>query len=147
MWTYKNKKILSMADVPVGSIGFVYKITNLVDNRIYIGKKILFTSTRKKISKRKKAELKTRKVYEIVVKESNWLTYTGSSIDLNNDIEKLGKDKFKFEILEFACTKKYMTYCEVKYQFKHLVLENNSYNGNILGKLFNSDTENCHERT
>jgi len=65
-------------------------------------------------------------------------------VELNNDIKRLGLDKFKFEILEYACNKKYMTYCEVKYQFKHTVLENDSYNGNILGKLFNSDTENCH---
>lgn len=145
MWTYKNKKIESLEDVPKETIGFVYKITNLTNNRFYIGKKIMYTTRRVKISKKEKALTKTRKIFKVVVKESDWKTYTGSSVELNNDIAKLGLNNFKFEILELACNKKYMTYSEAAYQFQHHVLENNSYNYNILGKLFPKDTNNCHD--
>lgn len=145
MWYYKRKKIESLLDFPKNSIGFVYKITNLLDNRIYIGKKILYNKTKKRISKREKLETKTRKTYVYIVKESNWKTYTGSCKELNEDIKKYGVENFKFEILDTACTKKYMTFSEAKFQFKHNVLENDSYNNNILGKLFTRDTKNCND--
>ena len=36
---------------------------------------------------------------KLVTKESDWKTYTGSCNQLNEDIEKIGKQDFKFEIL------------------------------------------------
>src|ERR1017187_256892 len=81
-----------------GAIGFIYKITNLTDNRQYIGKKLQFFKTVKKA-------LKNRTNKRRGVKISDWKTYTGSSKSLNSDIEKLGKENFKFEILHWCLNK------------------------------------------
>ena len=81
---------------------------------------------------------KRKKTYEYVVKESNWLDYTGSNKDLNEDIKK--GHKIKKEILIFVKTKKQLTYYEVKEQFKNSVLESDDwYNGNILKRFYNTE--------
>ena len=36
-WLYENKEFKTIEDFPSGIVGFVYKITNLCDGRIYIG--------------------------------------------------------------------------------------------------------------
>lgn len=135
-WIYDNKEIISLDDFPTNCVGFIYKITNTINGRIYVGKKILFNSHRSTISKREKAITKTRKKFKVIVKESNWKTYFGSCKELQEDIKKYGEQYFVREILEFCHSKRYMTYCEVKYQFKYEVLENDSYNGNIMSKFY-----------
>lgn len=124
-------------------IGFVYKITNLKTGRFYIGKKSFYHKRKTKIGKREKAATKTRKRYKVVVKESNWLVYHGSCKELNKDIQQLGPDPFRREILETCCSKKYLNFCEVEHQIKNDVLKINSYNGNILGKYYSQDMKNC----
>lgn len=143
-WIYKGKIVKSLEDIENYEtiIGFVYRITG-PDKRIYIGKKVLHTSRKTRIGKKEKAAAGTRKVFKRIVKESDWKDYYGSCIDLKQDIAKLGKDKFKREILEFCCTKKYLTFCELEYQIKNDVLKNNSYNGNILARYFSRDMQNC----
>ena len=43
-WTYKGKCITEISDMPEGTIGFIYKITNGETGQYYIGKKIpIFT--------------------------------------------------------------------------------------------------------
>ena len=76
-----------------------------------------------------------------MISESDWLTYTGSSKELNDDIKLLGKDKFSFEILMFCTSKKSLSYNEVKYQILYKCLEeqNNTYNRNIAGRYFPGD--------
>lgn len=135
-WTYDNKEIDSLNNFPTDCVGFIYKITNTINGRIYVGKKILLNSRRTAISKKEKAKTKTRKKFKVVVKESDWKTYFGSCKELQEDIKKYGEQYFVREILEFCHSKRYMTYCEVKYQFKYEVLENDSYNGNIMSKFY-----------
>lgn len=135
-WTYDNREMTSLNDFPTDCVGFIYKITNTINGRIYVGKKILLNSRRTAISKKEKAKTKTRKKFKVVVKESNWKTYFGSCKELQEDIKKYGEQYFVREILEFCHSKRYMTYCEVKYQFKYNVLETDSYNGNIMSKFF-----------
>ncbi len=135
-WIYDNKEIISLDDFPTNCVGFIYKITNTINGRIYVGKKTLLNSHRSTISKREKAITKTRKKFKVIVKESNWKTYFGSCKELQEDIKKYGEQYFVREILEFCHSKRYMTYCEVKYQFKYEVLENDSYNGNIMSKFY-----------
>ena len=74
-----------------------------------------------------------------MVKETDWKIYTGSSDKLNEDIQKLGKGKFKFEILRFCQSKSELAYYEAKMQFDNdVLLKEEYYNGIInlrLGKI------------
>jgi hypothetical protein len=152
MWYFKGSQVKSIEDIPEGAIGFIYKITNNITGKFYIGKKSLYSNRKKKISNREKKKLgmvnkdgsatdATR--VKTVTKESNWFKYYGSSKELKEDIDKEGQVNFHREILEYCCTKKYMTYSEVAHQIKQDVLTNNSYNGNILGRYYRRDMENC----
>lgn len=50
MWTYNNKPF---EEVPEGIVAFVYLITNIENNKKYIGKKLFkFTRSSKKKGKR-----------------------------------------------------------------------------------------------
>lgn len=98
---------------PLENIGFIYRITNLTTNRKYIGKKLLQFKTTKK-------PLKNRKNKRRGVKESDWKTYTGSCNQLNEDIEKIGKQDFKFEILCWCKNKSELSYNEMK----HIIMSN-----------------------
>ena len=114
------------------AFGFVYLITNLTNNKKYIGCKML-----QKVIKRKPLKGKKNKRHETI--ESDWKTYTSSSNELNKDIESLGKENFKFEIIDFAYSKSHLKYLEAKYQFDNdVLLSENWYNGIInlrVGKI------------
>jgi hypothetical protein len=149
-WIYRPNEglgidILSIEDLPnyKEAVGFVYKITNIITGRFYIGKKSLYSERKTKISNREKTQTKTRKTFKRVVKESNWKSYYGSCTELTEEIAMTDKKFYQREILEVCCSKKYLGYCELSHQIKNDVLTNNSYNGNILGKYFPSDMENC----
>ena len=47
--------------------------------------------------------------------------------------------KFKREILKLCFSKKQLTYYEIAYQCKYDVLETNSYNDNIMSRIFRKD--------
>lgn len=119
-------------EVPEEAYGFVYIITNLVSNKKYVGKKQM-------ISKRKKPPLKGKTRKRICMVESDWKTYISSSNELVKDIQTLGKEKFKFEILRFCMNKSQMAYYEAKEQFdREVLLKEDYYNGIInlrLGKV------------
>jgi hypothetical protein len=105
------------------AFGFIYEICNSVTNRKYIGKKQC-------ISKLKRKPLKGRKNKRIELKESDWKVYTGSSNELNADIEKYGKDKFRFTILHFCGSKWELGYREIKEQiYRDVILSEDYYNG------------------
>ena len=105
--------------------GFVYLITNTVSDMKYIGKKQIEKKT-------KRPPLKGKKRKRIIVGESDWKTYTGSSDRLNADIAELGKEKFKREIMFFCKSKAECSYIEAREQFARKVLESNDYyNGHI----------------
>jgi hypothetical protein len=137
--------IHSMEDLPDADkyTGFVYLIRNQLTGKIYIGKKVFRNTRKKKISQRVKKATGTRKTYERQVKESDWLDYFGSSKELLADIQKHGKQYFSREIIELCCSKKYLSYAEVFWQMQFDVLRRNSYNGNILGRYYTRDMENC----
>tara|TARA_R110000744_G_scaffold10369_4_gene32321 strand:- start:27293 stop:27763 length:471 start_codon:yes stop_codon:yes gene_type:complete len=107
------------------TFGFVYVITNTVSGRKYIGCK----QCKKRV---KLKPLKGMKRKRIKIYDSDWRKYTGSSTDLNNDIEELGKDKFHFEILNSCDGKWELAYTEGKLQFeKDALLSDVYYNGII----------------
>lgn len=115
-WLYNNSELLS---IPDKAIGFVYLITNLKTNQKYVGKKNFYFTAYKQVNKKKKR----------IKKESDWKTYHGSSNWLNDDIEKLGIENFKREILRICSKKGELSYFEASYQFKWDVLTAKLPNG------------------
>lgn len=142
-WIYKDKEINSIEELPENVFGFVYKITNLVEHKEYIGKKQLIQVRKKRLTKKEIQEHTKpgRKPKSKVVKtESNWQDYYGSSLELLKDVAKYGKENFKREIIHVCYSKKQLTYWEIHYQITERVLfREDSYNSNILSKFFRED--------
>lgn len=130
-WFYGENCI---EEPPLDCFGFIYRITNISDGRIYIGKKQF--SFKKKIRLSKKARVGTRKRVEISRIDSGWKNYWSSSKSLKEDILKLGKDNFKREIIHYCKNKSELSYYEVHWQIKEEVLLNPSYNGWISCRIF-----------
>ena len=121
-WLYNNKEV---DELPEGIEGFVYLITNLDNNRKYVGKKLARFKTTKPPLKGKKNK---RRGY----KESDWRTYWGSSEHLIADVERLGEDMFKREILHYCPSRGALSYMEAKEQFDRRVLETDEYYNGII---------------
>ncbi len=142
-WLFLKKQIESIDQFPENSFGFIYKITQVDTNKVYIGKKSLYHNKKHKLTKKQLAEQPVtrgrKSTHEIIQSESDWKTYYGSSKELIADIKQFGKEKFRREIIYIAKSKKHLTYLELKAQFEYDVLEINSYNDNILGKFFRKD--------
>lgn len=117
MWFYEGKEV--DGDIVEGYTGFVYRITNTVNGRKYIGKK-LFKSTR---TKKVKGKVRKKKV----VSESNWKQYYGSNAELLEDVSKYGESSFKREIIKLCKTKGTANYYEMKYQILEDALESDEY--------------------
>lgn len=130
-WFYQGT---CLEEAPEGHFGYIYKITNKIDGRIYVGKK-QFTF-RKKTKLSKKARVGTRKRVSVTRTDSGWKTYWGSSKALLEDVTKLGKENFHREILEFAESKTSLSYKEVFHQIIEGVMVNPSYNGWISCKIY-----------
>jgi hypothetical protein len=109
----------------VSAYGFVYLITNTVSNKKYIGKKQMQT-----VKKLKPLKGKKNKRHFII--ETDWKEYMSSSNELLSDIEKFGKDKFKFEIIRFCDSKSELAYYEAKEQFDREVLMSDEYYNGII---------------
>lgn len=126
--------------------GFVYKITNKINGKFYIGKKSFISNKRKKLGKKELAALpKTRgrkPTTKLIQSDSGWREYWGSSKLLLEDIKKLGEENFTKEILVLCTNKKQLTYYEFHYQAQYNVLfVDNSYNENIQGRFFRKNFE------
>ncbi len=138
-WIYQGKPL---KEPPENTTGFVYIITNKIDGKIYIGKKALEFRRKKKLTKAEKKEPgNSRKRFKYVTGDSKWKDYWGSSVTLKEAIEEFGKENFTREILQFAISKKQLTFLEVKAQFDYKVLEIDSYNHSILGRFWRTDTK------
>ena len=121
-WTYKGKKI---DELPEDCEAFVYLITNITDNRKYVGKKLAKFKTTK-------PPLKGRKNKRRGTKESDWRDYWGSSDNLLRDVEELGTHKFTREILHYCKSRGLASYLEAKEQFDRRVLETDEYYNGII---------------
>ncbi|NBW56629.1 hypothetical protein EBR43_02355 [bacterium] len=117
------------------AFGFIYQIRNTVTDRKYIGKKQCIT-------KLKRPPLKGKKNRRIELKESDWKSYTGSSVELNADIEKYGKDKFEFTILHYCGSKWELGYREIKEQIQRDVILREDYYNGILNVRIGSPPKN-----
>jgi len=92
--------------------GFIYMITNPIDSKFYIGKKSFRGGT-------------------------DWQTYTGSSKPLAKDLKSLGKDRFVYEVLDYAKSQRDLTLKEAYWMIHFDILNREDcYNQNILGRYF-----------
>lgn len=135
MWTFNNQIVESLPD---DCVGFVYLIVNKANSRVYIGKKLAkFSKTSVKTVTLKNGTKKKKKIKSKI--DSDWQEYYGSSIELNKDIELLGKDQFHREILFYCKSKAECSYIEAREQFSRKVLESDMfYNGQISVRVHGS---------
>ena len=57
MWKYNGKEITNLDQFPEGTFGFVYRILHKATGKAYIGKKVLYHSLKKKLTKKELAEI------------------------------------------------------------------------------------------
>lgn len=128
MWFYNNEEV---TELPDDIVGFIYIITNKINGRMYIGKKLAcFSKTTYKVIKLKNGTKKRKRIKSKI--ESDWRDYYGSNTELNLDVEKLGKDNFHREILYYGKSKSECSYLEAREQFTRKVLESNDYYNGII---------------
>jgi hypothetical protein len=139
MWTYQN---IIVEELPENCVGFVYLITNKANSRMYVGKKLAkFSKTTYKMVTQKNGVKKKKKIKSKI--DSEWMDYYGSSIELNKDVESLGKENFTREILFFCKSKAECSYIEAREQFSRRVLESDDYyNGQISVRVHGSHIKN-----
>ena len=113
-WLYNREPL---TEIPEGSIGFVYLITNQANGMKYIGKKNFYFSKTKQV-KGKKKRIKV---------ESDWKTYFGSNKELNEHVNLLGETKFYREIIHLCKSKGEMSYYETKHIFASDAVISESY--------------------
>ena len=142
-WTDLSGKLYnSLEDFPESTFGFVYKVKNTSNGKIYIGKKVLYFNRKKKLTKKELAEITSpgrKPTSKVVQLESDWIDYWGSSKDLIADYKSQNGESFERKILKACLTKKELTYWEIAYQLKEDVLLVDSYNDNVLGKFYRKD--------
>lgn len=119
-------------------MGFVYVITNTLNGRKYIGKKlVLHKRTTQKTVKLKNGDKRKKKIRSLV--ESDWRDYWGSSNELASDIEKFGREHFTREIIHLCHSRAMCTYMELREQIDRRVLESQEYyNGHIQARVHKS---------
>jgi len=131
-WKYQGK-VFESEDIK-DNFGFVYLITNRVNQRKYIGRKYLWQF---RTPKGKKRKVKT---------ESDWKNYYGSCPELKEDVVKYGRESFDRVILSLHQTKGKTNYEETRQLFINNVLTESLdngdpafYNSNILSRYFRKD--------
>lgn len=125
MWHYKG----NIYDPPEEDlkkwVGFVYVITDLSTNKMYIGKKTFWS--KKTLPPLKGKSRKRRKIVE-----SDWRKYYGSSDLVKQLLNEHGEKNFHREILHFCKSKGEMGYIEAKEQFDRNVLLDDRYMNGII---------------
>jgi hypothetical protein len=127
-WLYQSQPVETL---PEDCAGFVYIITNLTNQRKYIGKKLAkFSKTTYKTVKLKNGTKKKKRIRSKI--DSDWQTYYGSSPELLRDVNELGAENFSREILYYCNSKAECSYIEVREQFVRRVLESTDYYNGII---------------
>ena len=136
-WLYQGKEWQLPEDFnPDVVFGFVYLITNKMDQKKYVGKKFFWSQKTLPITKKRKR----RKRLKV---ESDWRTYSGSNKYLVEDVKNHGPENFTREILHLCKTKGECAYYEAKEQFdREVLLTEEYYNGIISCKIGGRSVKN-----
>jgi hypothetical protein len=133
MWLFEDSPL---QNAPEGAFGFVYEIVCVTTGRKYIGKKQFWMKHTRPALKGKKRKRRT-------MKESDWRSYWGSCLELQEDVLKYGEECFRRNVLKVCMTKSDLTYSEIEAQVKRDVLtakladgRHEYYNGNIMNRFF-----------
>ena len=143
-WIYNGSFITELNDMPEGTVGFIYKITNGKTGEYYIGKKNVLSTRKRKFGKKEIALLtdKRLKTYEMITSESDWKSYRSSNKQVQEWFKDKENDQLELRILRFCSSTKSLTYYELQEQFSHDVLgDRRALNDNLLGKFFRKDLE------
>jgi len=135
MWYYNDREFNPSEDELRDWQGFVYIITDLTNNKKYVGKKGFW-------SKKTLPPLKgkTRKRRSIV--ESDWQKYYGSSDLVKQLLSEHGEQGFRREILYLCKSKGEMSYLEAREQFdRSVLLDDTYYNGIINCRIHRSHVQ------
>jgi len=131
-WIYKGTTFTS--DDIDNFFGFVYCITNNTNGRKYIGRKYFWKFRTPRGKKRK------------VKSESDWKKYYGSSEELKEEIQQLGRHNFSRVMLSLHKTVGKTNFEETRQLFLNGVLTEQLddgtpryYNSNILSRYFRKD--------
>jgi len=125
-WYYESKPIDE--NILESYVGFVYCISNLEDNKKYIGKKLL--------KFRKSKQVKGKKKRYLV--DSDWRTYWGSNKNLIADVDEIGEGKFVREILRLCKSKSECNYYELREQMiRDVLLKPEEYYNSYVGTRIN----------
>lgn len=123
MWKYNNSLFNPTIHSSSNIIGFIYCITNKINSKKYIGKKLFIKrSSYQKNKKRKKKTI-----------ESDWKNYYGSNKELLEDIKIYGKENFEREILRLCISRSECNYYELREQIIRDVLLSNEYYNSFIG--------------
>lgn len=130
-WLYRGTPLKS-EDIG-DNYGFIYIITDLRNNKKYVGKKLFWSKKTRQVKGKKKRS----------VVESNWMDYYGSSLELLVEIESAGQDSFKREVLHLCKSKGECNYWEAYEQFtRGVLLSEEYYNGHIWVRVHRSHLKN-----
>ena len=125
-WLYESKPIDE--NILESYVGFVYCISNLEDNKKYIGKKLLKFKKSKQVKGKKKRYLV----------DSDWRTYWGSNKNLIADVDEIGEGKFIREILRLCKSKSECNYYELREQMiRDVLLKPEEYYNSYVGTRIN----------
>ena len=131
-WTYQGTTFTT--DDIDNFFGFVYCITNVQTGRKYIGRKYFWKFRTPRGKKRK------------VKSESDWKKYYGSSEELKEEIQQLGRHNFSRVMLSLHKTAGKTNFEETRQLFVNGVLTEQLddgtprfYNSNILSRYFRKD--------
>lgn len=117
-WVYGGKPVTE--ELIEGYVGYVYLITNKINGKKYLGKKLFTAARTRKPLKGQKRKRRSRV-------PSDWMSYYGSNKELCEDVKKHGPEHFDREILRLCSSKSECNYYEAKEQFSEDVILNDQY--------------------
>jgi len=124
-WTYEGEIFDPTYEELEEWVGFVYVITEKNTDMKYVGKKFFHRKKTLPITKTRKRRKHTRV-------ESDWKTYFGSSVKVQQLLEEHGAEAFDREIIRLCETKGDCAYYETNEQFdREVLLQPDYYNGII----------------
>jgi hypothetical protein len=121
-WLFNGEPFTTAELAKTNFEGFVYLIVEKATGKKYIGKKS-FWSTRKQKGK-----------FRRVTSESDWEKYFSSSEEIKRLVRLYGHDAFERHIVSLHLTFGDAGYEEIKQQFIHNVLEDETYFNDAISK-------------